>query len=763
MHHPDAAGEAPGAREPAHPAIVPRRGGGASPGRPADDYQSLMQPHPPAPSSAPACQQPPHTLNIQPLPSAGAQMKKKSGFQITSVTAAQVSVGTTYSITEDAESCDDLDESHTEDLSSSEILDASLSRATDMGGPERSSSEETLNNFHEAETPGVVSPNQPLVHAAMVNGSVHHQAHHHHHHHRQPPSSASPSGIVLASPVVAPGPGASPNVTQKMPSSAGALLENAGAAVAPVTSAGAFSAVSGAAVNHVKPAPINAGSTNKSSSAGGPGVGGTGAGSRVFSATGHAVNSVQQQSGTVNAGAAVPPASVGAPSLAGPGGTGAHAGGLPASQAPAPPPPAAASSRFRVVKLDSSSEPFKKGRWTCAEFYDKEPQPAATPENPGSRAVESVRQAAPDSVAAGSESASGGLVGALSHYAESAGSGETVQHQEAPAGLQSAAQANTQDVVHAHLKTGGASSAPVGKPQQVPSNVGSLQSPVGPAVAQKQQLPGYTQPAQSTPGQALPVAMQQLGYSAAAPVTPAHVTPFSQVAGLPPEYGQAQQALQGSAQPLPANGQMVVPSQQQPVALPTSLLQPAQPQTSSPQMAQTSPAGVTPQTASAPASQPAPADPPQQLPSAAASSAPTNPRGDARPGQLQNGTREAGSGALYAALPALTATQLQDAQRLLLQHQTLLSLPKLAAGDCAAPAGPSAPPEGSGGMSALTAPGGLLKTLPEDGEEDRSVAAPVTCPTRRPGSGLVGNTLAYEPEDPGSNPTYYHCVPEQDT
>uniref|UniRef100_A0AAY4BDZ3 Ectopic P-granules autophagy protein 5 homolog n=1 Tax=Denticeps clupeoides TaxID=299321 RepID=A0AAY4BDZ3_9TELE len=27
-------------------------------------------------------------------------------------------------------------------------------------------------------------------------------------------------------------------------------------------------------------------------------------------------------------------------------------------------------------------------------------------------------------------------------------------------------------------------------------------------------------------------------------------------------------------------------------------------------------------------------------------------------------------------------------------------------------------------------------------------------------SRLVGNTLAYEPEDPGSNPTYYHCVPE---
>uniref|UniRef100_A0AAY4D4M4 Eukaryotic translation initiation factor 4B n=1 Tax=Denticeps clupeoides TaxID=299321 RepID=A0AAY4D4M4_9TELE len=31
------------------------------------------------------------------------------------------------------------------------------------------------------------------------------------------------------------------------------------------------------------------------------------------------------------------------------------------------------------------------------------------------------------------------------------------------------------------------------------------------------------------------------------------------------------------------------------------------------------------------------------------------------------------------------------------------------------------------------------------------------------GSSLAGNTLAYEPEDPGSNPTYNHCVPEQGT
>ncbi|XP_049641337.1 TSC22 domain family protein 2 [Suncus etruscus] len=95
--------------------------------------------------------------------------KKKSCFQITSVTTAQVAT----SITEDTESLDDPDESRTEDVSS-EIFD--VSRATDFGpeeeeeekvevveeeveGCERSSSEETLNNVGDAETPGTVSPN----------------------------------------------------------------------------------------------------------------------------------------------------------------------------------------------------------------------------------------------------------------------------------------------------------------------------------------------------------------------------------------------------------------------------------------------------------------------------------------------------------------------------------------------------------------------------------------------------------------------------
>lgn len=72
------------------------------------------------------------------------QAKKKSCFQITSVTQAQVAAS---SITDDTESLDDPDESRTEDVSS-EIFD--VSRA-EPGVCERSSSEETLNNVEPQE------------------------------------------------------------------------------------------------------------------------------------------------------------------------------------------------------------------------------------------------------------------------------------------------------------------------------------------------------------------------------------------------------------------------------------------------------------------------------------------------------------------------------------------------------------------------------------------------------------------------------------
>ena len=527
MHHPDSAGDSPSPRKMAHPAIVPRRGNVCNPSSgttsalstvtcstlsnnplPADEYHSVIQPHPLPVSSTPGSQQPPHSLNIHPqstvqpqiLPSSGAQMmKKKSGFQITSVTPAQISVSTNNSITEDTESCDDLDESHTEDLSSSEILDVSLSRTNDKGAPERSSSEETLNNFHEAETPGAVSPNQPPLHhsltqthpqGTLMNGTVHHHHHHqdaHYHHHYQHihANAASSASIISAqsgfpavaavSTAVTSSSGALPSVAQKMPLNVGGILENASAsatgvmgqrsaASASVTGAiaGAFSAVSGAPICNVSSNNVNHVSTLSSACV--PVVGGISAStstSNVVFSTGlmnsssnQNVNLIQQQhqhcgmtgagahgvlgrsnSGLTGVSGAVQPVTTGTP--------------VPVShtQQQQQPAPAATSSRFRVVKLDSNSEPFKKGRWTCTEYYDKETTSSTFAsasaasmvplENPINHSVETVRQfVSENATVAGSErddvslssSSVSSSVSTLSHYSESVGSGEVGGH-----------------------------------------------------------------------------------------------------------------------------------------------------------------------------------------------------------------------------------------------------------------------------------------------------------------------------------------------
>lgn len=92
--------------------------------------------------------------------------KKKSCFQITSVTQAQVAAS---SITDDTESLDDPDESRTEDVSS-EIFD--VSRA-DLGVCERSSSEETLNNVGEAQEGPTTGPvNGGLSYKSLGTGRV---------------------------------------------------------------------------------------------------------------------------------------------------------------------------------------------------------------------------------------------------------------------------------------------------------------------------------------------------------------------------------------------------------------------------------------------------------------------------------------------------------------------------------------------------------------------------------------------------------------
>ncbi|XP_015673195.1 TSC22 domain family protein 2 isoform X2 [Protobothrops mucrosquamatus] len=187
--------------------------------------------------------------------------KKKSCFQITSVTTAQVA----SSITEDTESLDDPDESRTEDVSS-EIFD--VSRATDYGPEdvcERSSSEETLNNVGDAETPGTVSPNLLLdgqVAAAAVaaaSGGI------------QPPSPAVPvanGGAVPRSTVM---PSATASQTCSVATGGGSVQPAAGPSAMPLTAA------------------------------------------------------------------------------------------------------AACSSRFRVIKLDhGTGEPYRRGRWTCMEYYDRD-------------------------------------------------------------------------------------------------------------------------------------------------------------------------------------------------------------------------------------------------------------------------------------------------------------------------------------------------------------------------------------------------------
>ncbi|KAM5180981.1 TSC22 domain family protein 1-like isoform 2-T2 [Mantella aurantiaca] len=450
MHQPDPSADL-SARKMAHPADVPRRGSGANPspltltGGPgaggghilllsSEDYQPpmLVQPQPPPTSSSPGPQQqhPPQTLNLMP------QMKKKSGFQITSVTPAQISasMSSNNSIAEDTESYDDLDESHTEDLSSSEILDVSLSRATDLGGPERSSSEETLNNFQEAETPGAVSPNQPHLHHQhlhmqqniMINGNVHHPHHPGHPtatHHGLPsaplsgtshnptamklPTQGSADGAALIGPPVSSAPSvALPNVGTVPP-----ITRKASGPVStgihPVMGSSTSHNVNIQNISVTGPLPthVNVNSTNVTSS------------SNVSTVSGHINTNV-----SLSGNGSVAPSNI--PNHVSNAAVGPASGSAAGQQQAAP---SAATSRFRVVKLDSSSEPFKKGRWTCMEFYDKENAAAASEGAVVNKAVESVKQN-PLEVTSERESTSGSSVSSnistLSHYTESVGSGE---------------------------------------------------------------------------------------------------------------------------------------------------------------------------------------------------------------------------------------------------------------------------------------------------------------------------------------------------
>nr|XP_020496737.1 TSC22 domain family protein 1-like isoform X1 [Labrus bergylta] len=899
MHHPDPAGDSGSIRKMAHPAVFHRRGSNTGSGSgstlstpanpavnnshvPADDYQPslLIQCQPPAGSSSPGPHHiPPHSLNLLPQPQAtqstGAQIKKKSGFQITSVTPAQISVSTNNSIAEDTESYDDLDESHTEDLSSSEILDVSLSRANDIVGADRSSSEETLNNFHEAETPGAVSPNQPSHphamnqtqhHSPMVNGTVHHHHQHQHHHHPNHahvyPLSSGPGSTLsaLAS-------GALPCDTQKMPSSVGVPQENVSHAappsivgqsvgvVAPGSVPGMHNSATGTTVSIVNPqtssvsnvnmvssasVPVKGGismSTSSSSggfpphvisSGGGSGGGAVAAGSNLISTN----VSIIQQPQNINSNISMTTISTAAVSaVSAPGGMAISSGlhgrvgsavlqsvSVPVAAAPVPstsaptaaPAVATTSSRFRVVKLDSSSEPFKKGRWTCTEFYDKE-TPASAPSSSASDAGSlSMRHFVSESFVGASEreSTSGSSVSStmstLSHYTESVCSGEAGGPQNAqdyvsppqgfqgilPSGLsmggsQTQPHMHPQDISHSHVKTTVAPSAPtnVNQPAPMPGHQTILGLSTS-AVHQQQQLTYAQAVANQSTGSTqglVGVQQQKMGY-VTMPQQPATTPQAAPVQVRPIEYTQAHQAPHSqsnqcaSAPSGPAAGacQMIGGLQQQ-ALLHTQPQQPSSLQASSSSMpSQVGVPGLGQQPQSHPSQLDCQQQKPQSLPTqnqnlslgtqlpttvhqsqvSALSVLAPNPQNDPQahntgissrmppqnvphsqqpcvslsqdPNSAQALAHAAQASVLYASLPTFTTTQLQDAQRLLLQHQSaLLGLPKLSGGEAASgsSAGQGQDVEGNATTAcALTASAGLKAV---DGEEDGSSGASV--------------------------------------
>ncbi|XP_070701589.1 TSC22 domain family protein 2-like isoform X2 [Pempheris klunzingeri] len=221
--------------------------------------------------------------------------KKKSCFQITSVTQAQVAA---IGATDDTESLDDPDESRTEDVSS-EIYD--MSRAEYEPACDRSSSEEALNNVGEPEAAGVMAPslipqagqlsalsNNPIgdFRKVGVSGSA--------------PGGQQPSGVGLTSGLpLTIQPGAVQQQQQQQPGS--------------VASAGPASV----SVNASQPAAVTTSAPHPASSA------------------------------------------------------------------------VSCTSRFRVIKLDhGTGEPFRRGRWTCTEFYEKDSEGSVV-----GRTVDSIRHA----------------------------------------------------------------------------------------------------------------------------------------------------------------------------------------------------------------------------------------------------------------------------------------------------------------------------------------------------------------------------------
>ncbi|XP_029941844.1 TSC22 domain family protein 1-like isoform X1 [Salarias fasciatus] len=532
MHHQDFSGDAPGSggRKPAYHF---RRGSSS-----AEDHQGPASPSPGTASPGGTSH---HHHQQQPPPqAAGAQVKKKSGFQITSVTSAQTNASGNNSLADDTESYDDMDESHTEDLSSSEMLDmpSRAADATGAGGsgvPERSSSDETLNSLHGVDSPGLGSPNEPPPpQASLVNGTAPQQHYYPQRRHDDP-----------APPTMAPKPAAT-----------SAALDNTKPAVGGGTTADPH--VHG--VNIPAAAPLGSDNANMT------------APSRDAPA---AANTHSQHTQT------------------------------------------ATGSRFRVVKLDTNSEPFRKGRWTCTEYYEKEvPHPAA-----------------PDALRGGEAAAEG--------EASNAGIGiPAAQPYQPPAPQDFAAPlayASPPELVH----------KPVPLPAVIPQQLSYVVDPsqaaavVGAYPAAQLRQPDFIQPTAPFQTQVQP--------------PPPHVAPgLPGLAGLPPTQ--------------PAFG--VAPQPQHHVA-PVPL---------------------------APAAVP-------YMPLTAL-------QADLQP------LLAPGAGFTRAAA-VRTSSQLEDAQKLLLQHQGLLGLPRLGGDEAAAHMGMSA--EASAFMAAAAG----LRSQHGDGDDDSSSGASV--------------------------------------
>lgn len=199
--------------------------------------------------------------------------KKKSCFQITSVTQAMVAA---VGATDDTESLDDPEESRTEDVSS-DIYD--MSRAEYEPACDKGSSDEALNSAVEQEAIGVTPSNIPQL-SALSN---------------KPLTEFGKVGVS--------GSTQGGHQLQGIGATTGSLL---------ITQPGA-----GLSVNTSEPAAVTS---------------------------------------------SAPPSATATGSC---------------------------TSRFRVIKLDhGTGEPFRRGRWTCTEFYEKDSEGSV-----GSRTVDSIRHA----------------------------------------------------------------------------------------------------------------------------------------------------------------------------------------------------------------------------------------------------------------------------------------------------------------------------------------------------------------------------------